>query len=82
MGKTLTVEGDLATVDARTLITTQGSVTAPSLVTPSGVTRIRKIVAIAAQDGAAAGSGVFFVRLGGNAVRNGEQTVMLAAAGI
>lgn len=81
MSKTLTVEGDLATVDSRTLITTQGSVTAPSLVVPAGMTKIDKIIAAAAAEGLADGSAVFFIRLDGNAVQRGEQTIMLAAGG-
>jgi len=43
INKTFTVEGDLATADARTLLTTQGSVTAPSPVVPSSVSKIDKI---------------------------------------
>lgn len=82
MAKTLTLEGDLATVDSRTLITTQGSVTAPSLVVPAGTTLIKRIIVAAASDGLAAGSAVFFIRLGGGAVKNGEQTIMVAGAGV
>ncbi len=81
MSKTLTVEGDLATVDSRTLLTTQGSVTAPSLVTPAGCTKIDKIIMAAAPEGLADGSAVFFIRLNGNAVKNGEQVIMVSAAG-
>jgi hypothetical protein len=81
MSKTLTVEGDLATVDSRTLLTTQGSVTAPSLVVPSGVTTIAKIMVAACAEGLADGSAVFFVRIGGSAVKRGEQTIMCSAAG-
>lgn len=81
MSKTLTVEGDLATVDSRTLITTQGSVTAPSLVTPAGITKIDKVLVAAGAEGLADGSGVFFIRLNGNAVKNGEQVIMVSAAG-
>jgi len=81
MSKTLTVEGDLATVDSRTLITTQGSVTAPSLVTPAGVTKIDVVLAGAAAEGLGDGSAVFFLRLNGNAVKNGEQVIMLGASG-
>lgn len=79
--KTLLVEGDLATVDSRALITTQGSVSAPSLVIPSGVRKITKIMAAAAAEGLANGSAVFFLRLGGSGIKNGEQTVMLSAGG-
>lgn len=81
MSRTLTVEGDLATVDSRTLITTQGSVTAPSLVVPAGMTKIDKLIVAASQEGLANGSAVFFVRLGGAAVLRGEQTLMISAGG-
>ena len=79
--RTFTVEGDLATVDARTLLTTQGSVTAPSPVVPSGVKMISKIIFTAASEGLADGKQVWFLRLGGNAVMNGEQTIAISASG-
>lgn len=81
MSKTITVEGDLATVDSRTLVTTQGSVTTPSLVTPAGASKIDKILACAGAEGLADGSAVFFIRLNGNAVQNGEQVIMVGAGG-
>jgi succinyl-CoA synthetase beta subunit len=82
MTKTLTLEGDITTVDTRTAITTQGSVAAPSVVTPAGITKIDKIFVACTADGAAAGSAAFYIRLGGNAVQNGEQVIMASAAGI
>jgi len=82
MTKTLTLEGDLGTVDARTAITTQGSVVAPSLVTPAAAKKIDRIVCACAPDGLAVGSGVFFLRLGGSAVQRGEQTIMVSSAGV
>lgn len=82
MSRTITVEGDVNTVDSRTLLTAQGSVTAPSLVVPAGMTKIKKVIAVASHDGAADdGSALFFVRLGGNAVLNGEQVIVFGAAG-
>ena len=81
MSKTLTVEGDLATVDSISRLTTQGSVTAPSLVVPSGMSKIDKIIVAASAEGLGDGSAVFFLRLGGNAVKRGEQTIMASAAG-
>lgn len=81
MSKTFTVEGDIATVDARTLLTTQGSVTAPSSVVPSGVTKITSIIAAIASEGLADGAQSWFLRLGGAAVKNGEQTIALGASG-
>ena len=76
MSRTITVEGDVNAIDTRTLLTSQGSVTAPSLVVPAGMTKIKQFVATGAADGLAAGHGIFFVRLGGNAVLGGEQTIM------
>ena len=73
MSRTITVEGDVNAVDSRTLLTGQGSVTTPSLVVPAGMTKIKKIIVTAAADGLAAGHVVNFIRLGGNAVLNGEQ---------
>lgn len=78
VGRTFTVEGDLGTADARTLLTTQGSVTAPSPVVPSGTKKIDKIFVAGASEGLADGFQSLFIRLGGNAVMNGEQ---LLAAG-
>lgn len=81
MSKTLTVEGDLTAVDTRTLLTTQGSVTAPSLVVPSGATKIDKILVASAAEGLADGSATFFIRLGGNGILKGEQVIVIGAAG-
>jgi len=81
MAKTLTVEGDLTTVDVLARLTTQGSVAAPSLVIPSGLEKIDKIIVAAAAEGLVDGSAVFFIRLDGNGVKRGEQSIMVSAAG-
>ena len=82
MSRTITVEGDVNAADTRTLLSAQGSVTAPSLVVPAGMTKIKKILAAASHDGAADdGQAIFFIRLGGNAVLGGEQTIMIGGAG-
>lgn len=81
MSKTFTVEGDIATVDSRTNLTTQGSVTAPSSVVPSGMTKIDKIIVAASTEGLADGAQVYFVRLGGSGIKNGEQTIVISAVG-
>lgn len=81
VNKTFTVEGDIASVDTRTLLTTQGSVTAPSPVVPSSVKKIDKIVFAAASEALADGKQTWFLRLGGNAVQNGEQTIAISASG-
>ncbi len=81
VNRTFTVEGDIASVDTRTLLTTQGSVTAPSPVVPSGVKKIDKIVFAAASEGLADGKQVWFLRLGGGAMLNGEQVLTISASG-
>lgn len=81
MSRTITVEGDVNAVDTLVRLTAQGSVSAPSLVVPAGMTKIKSIIATAASDQAAAGSVVFFVRLGGNAVLGGEQQIMIGGNG-
>ena len=81
MSRTFTVEGDITTVDTRTLLTTQGSVTAPSAVVPSDVTKITTIIVAAASEGLADGAQTWFLRLGGAAVKNGEQTIVIGASG-
>ena len=82
MARTITVEGDVNAVDTRTLLTAQGSVTAPSLVIPAGMTKIKQIIVAASHDGAVDdGAALFFLRLGGNAVLNGEQAIVFGAAG-
>lgn len=79
--KTLTVEGDLTTVDTRTALTTQGSVAAPSLIVPTDMTKIDKLIVAAASEGLANGNSSYFVRLGGNAVLGGEQLIPVSASG-
>lgn len=79
--KTLTVEGDVTAADTRTALLTQGSISTPSLLVPAGYTKIDKLVLAAASEGLADGKQTFFVRLGGNAVKGGEQLIPIAASG-
>jgi len=81
MSKTLTLEGTITSADTETLLTAQGSVSAPSRKVPEGVSRIDRIIVAVSPDMAAAGAAVFFIRLGGVAVRGGEQVITVAAAG-
>lgn len=81
MSKTLTVEGDVNAVNTRTAITTQGSVAAPSRVTPANAKKIVGIIAAVTCDQAAEGAAVFLIRLGGNAIRRGEQNIIFAGLG-
>lgn len=79
--KTITVEGDVASVDTRTALLTQGSVTAPSLIVPAGYTKIDKVFVAAASEALANGKQTWFLRLGGNAVYGGEQTLTVGSSG-
>lgn len=80
MSKTLTLEVDVNAVDTLVRMTAQGSVAAPSRVTPSKATKITGILAAVGADGVADGSAVFMIRLGGQAIKNGEQEIVFAAA--
>ncbi len=79
--KTMTVEGDITTVDARTALTAQGSVTAPSMLAPAGYTKIEKIIVACTSEGLADGKQTFYLRLGGNSVLGGEQILPISASG-
>jgi len=81
MARTITVEGDVNSIDTRVLLTGQGSVTAPSLVVPAGMTKIKKLIAASSADGLAAGQVVYFIRLNGNAVLGGEQVIVCGGDG-
>lgn len=82
MSRTITVAADVNAPDTRTNATGQGSVTTPSLVVPTGMRKISKIICAAGHDGAADnGAAAFFVRLGGAAVLGGEQTIVFGGAG-
>lgn len=79
VGRTFTVEGDIIAADTKTLITTQGSVSAPSPVVPAGMKKIDKIFVAATAEGLADGFQSIFIRLGGNAVLNGEQVLAVGS---
>lgn len=81
VNRTFTVEGDITTADSKTLLTTQGSVSAPSPVVPATVKMIRRIVVAATAEGLANGAQNLFLRLGGNAVLGGEQVLSIGACG-
>ena len=78
MSKTITVEGDLNIANTLTNITGQGSVAAPSRITPSNAKKIVSVLVAAAADQLAEGAANILVRLGGNAIRGGEQTIICA----
>jgi len=45
------------------------------------VTKIDQIIVAASTEGLANGAQVYFLRLGGNAVKNGEQVIVISAVG-
>ena len=79
--RTLTVEGLLTAIDVQTPLVTQGSVTTPSRLVPQDAKKIDQIIMSVAADGAADGALAAFLRLGGAAIRNGEQTIFFGGAG-
>ena len=75
----VTVEGDITAVDTITRLTTQGSITAPSRLVPPDATMLKRVVFAVASDCAADGEVNYLLRLGGDAVKGGEQTIILGA---
>jgi hypothetical protein len=73
----VTVEGDITAVDAKTLLTNQGSVTTPSRLTPPDAAKVQRIVYAISHDSAADGEVNFLLRLAGDAIKGGEQTIVL-----
>ena len=77
----ITVEGEVTAVDTLTRLTTQGSVTAPSRLTPPDSSKIKRLVISSGCDGAASGQVAVLIRLGGDAIKGGEQTFFVAGLG-
>jgi len=75
----ITVEGEITAIDTLTRLTTQGSVTAPSRLTPPDAKMLKRLVYSLSHDGQADGEATFIVRLGGDAIRGGEQVLTLGA---
>lgn len=75
----VTVEGEITAVDTLTRLTAQGSITAPSRLTPPDAKVLKRIVYAVAHDGQADGEVTFLLRLGGDAIKGGEQTICLGS---
>lgn len=75
----VTVEGDITAVDTLTRLTAQGSVTAPSRLTPPDATLLKRVICAVASDAAADGEVTYILRLGGDAIKGGEQTIVFGA---
>jgi len=77
-----TREGDATAVDTKTALTTVGSDTAPgALYVPRGMTHITKVKIAACENFAAATSFAGFIRLEGNGMSGGPQTLAALAGG-
>jgi len=81
MSRTRTYEGRGSASDTRINLTAQGSVGSPNLKTPTGARKIGQIIASIISDVSVAGRTVFLLRIGGDAVGNGEQTIICGAEG-
>jgi hypothetical protein len=75
----ITVEGEVTAIDTITRLTTQGSVTAPSRLTPPDATLLKRIIYAFSHDGQADGEVNAIVRIGGDAIKGGEQVIVLGA---
>lgn len=75
----ITVEGDVTAVDTLTRLTAQGSVTAPSRLTPPDAKILKRIIVAVGSDAAADGEVTYHLRLGGDAIRGGEQVLTIGA---
>ena len=75
----ITVEGDITAVDTLTRLTTQGSVTAPSRLTPPDAKMLKRVFFAVGSDAAADGEVTYLLRLSGDAIKGGEQTITLGA---
>jgi len=75
----VTVEGDITAVDTLVRLTAQGSVVSPSRLTPPDATMLKRIFFAVASDCAADGEVNYILRLGGDAIKGGEQSLIIAA---
>lgn len=75
----VTVEGEITAVDTLTRLTTQGSVTTPSRLTPPNATKLNRVVYAISSDAAADGEVSYLLRLGGDAIKGGEQVIVLGS---
>lgn len=78
----ITREGDMTAVDTASALTSLGSEGAQgNVIVPAGVNAIKQIIVAASSDGAAVGSSTFFIRLKGNGLKEGQQTICVGAMG-
>ena len=81
MSRTRTYEGRGTESDTLINLTNQGSVTTPNTKTPKGARKIDTVIASIGSDVAIAGRAGFLLRIGGDAVKHGDQTIVVGAEG-
>lgn len=81
MSRTRTYEGEGTSPDTRVNLVVQGSIANPNTKTPKGAKKIDVISVYVGSDLAVAGRAGFLVRIGGDAVKNGEHTIVVGAEG-
>jgi len=75
----VTVEGDITAVDTLTRLTAQGSISETSRLTPPDATLLKRVIYSIASDAAADGEVNYILRLGGDAIKGGEQSFIIGA---
>jgi len=83
MSKTKTFSGSVTAVNTATSLTAQGSVT-PILTVPGtagGPNKIVRLSVSAGGDFLGLGNAVYFIRIGGSGIKNGEQDIIVGAGG-
>ena len=81
MSKTKTLTGNPTAVNTATSLTGQGSLTPILTIPGTGNNKILRITAVVTGDYLALGNAVYFIRIGGGGIKNGEQQIMIGAGG-
>ena len=76
-------EGTITAVDTKTQLVTLGSETAPGpLLVPAGAKSLKAIICAFGCDLTVAADGAYFVRLEGNGLPEGPETIVVGASGV
>ena len=82
MARTRTFSGSQTAVNTNTVLTAQGSISSANNIIPgSGKNRIIAIYVSVGADFLGLGNAVYFIRVGGDGVSQGEQQIMVGAGG-
>lgn len=82
MARTRTFSGSQTAVNTNTILTGQGSVTTANNVIPgNGKNKIIGLYVSVGSDFLGLGNAVYFIRIGGDGINNGEQQIMVGAGG-